>query len=307
VKQGDFERRCENWPTGITKGFVLPYQREISRDHKACILFLLDQSYSMVEPLGGSSHRKCDELAKAVNAWLYNMSIRASGNEGVRDYMDVGVIGYRTDQQANPIIGPALVGPLAGRELISITDIGNYPARIDTVVQQIRDEETGELMEFPSESPIWVDPVAEGSTPMCHVLYHAYQILSQWIQQHPDSFPPIVIHISDGESQDGDPVPYAEAIRGLATSDGNVLVFNCHLSMSQAEQIAFPSTPNGLPDELARVLFHMSSVLPDSFYRNALAEGIPMSPGARGMAFNADLVVLVKFLDMGTRAAVQLR
>ncbi len=307
MKQGDFERSCENWPTGITKGFVLPYQREISRDHKACILFLLDQSYSMVEPLGGSSHRKCDELAKAVNAWLYNMSIRASGNEGVRDYMDVGVIGYRTDQQANPIIGPALVGPLAGRELISITDIGNYPARIDTVVQQIRDEETGEWMEFPSESPIWVDPVAEGSTPMCHVLYHAYQILSQWIQQHPDSFPPIVIHISDGESQDGDPVPYAEAIRGLATSDGNVLVFNCHLSMSQAEQIAFPSTPNGLPDELARVLFHMSSVLPDSFYRNALAEGIPMSPGARGMAFNADLVVLVKFLDMGTRAAVQLR
>ena len=77
--------------------------------------------------------------------------------------------------------------------------------------------------------------------------------------------------------------------------------------MSQAQQIAFPSTPDGLPDELARVLFHMSSVLPDSFYRNALAEGIPMSPGARGMAFNADLVVLVKFLDMGTRAAVQLR
>jgi hypothetical protein len=32
-----------------------------------------------------------------------------------------------------------------------------------------------------------------------------------------------------------------------------------------------------------------------------------MSPGARGMAFNADMVVLVKFLDMGTRAAVQLR
>ena len=138
----------------------MPYQREISRDNKACILFLLDQSYSMVEPLGGSSHRKCDELAQAVNAWLYNMSIRASGNEGVRDYMDVGVIGYRTDQQANPIIGPALVGPLAGRELVSITDIGNYPARIDSVVQRIQDEETGELIEFPSESPIWIDPVA---------------------------------------------------------------------------------------------------------------------------------------------------
>ena len=91
----------------------------------------LDQSYSMVEPLGGSANRKCDELAHAVNAWLYNMSIRASGDEGIRDWMDVGVIGYRTDQQANPIIGPSLVGPLAGSELVSVTDMGNNPARIE--------------------------------------------------------------------------------------------------------------------------------------------------------------------------------
>jgi len=285
----------------------LPYQREISRDHKACILFLLDQSYSMVEPLGGSSRRKCDELAAAVNAWLYNISIRASGDEGIRDYMDVGLIGYRTDQQANPIIQSAWVGPLAGRELTSVTEIANYPARIDSVMQRIQDEETGQWMEFPSESPVWLDPVAEGSTPMCHVLYRAHQVLSQWIQQHPDSFPPIVIHISDGESQDGDPIPYADAVRGLATSDGPVLLFNCHLSMTNAQSILFPAGAQGLPDTLAGVLFQMSSELPEPFYRSAVAEGLPLQPGARGMAFNADMVVLVKFLDMGTRAAVQLR
>jgi hypothetical protein len=289
------------------KGPKLPYQREISRDHKACILFLLDQSYSMVEPLGGLPSRKCDELSNAVNSWLYNMSIRASGDEGIRDYMDVGVIGYRTDQQATPIIEPSLVGPLAGRQLVSITEIGNHPARIDTITQRVQDEETGEMIEFPSESPIWIDPVAEGSTPMCHVLYQAYQILAQWIQEHPESFPPIVIHISDGESQDGDPIPYADAIKNLATNDGNVLLFNCHLSMAQAEQVVFPSTPDGMPDELASVLFNMSSVLPEKFYHSAVTEGLQLQPGARGMAFNADIVVLVKFLDMGTRAAVQLR
>jgi hypothetical protein len=149
--------------------------------------------------------------------------------------------------------------------------------------------------------------MAEGSTPMCHVLYQAYQVLTEWIQQHPESFPPIVIHISDGESQDGDPIAYADAIKNLATNDGNVLLFNCHLSMTQAQQVLFPSAPDGLPDELAKILFNMSSVLPEVFFRNAVAEGIPLQPGARGMAFNADLVVLVKFLDMGTRAAVQLR
>ncbi len=285
----------------------MAYQREISRDHKACILFLLDQSFSMEEPLGGSENRKCDELVRAVNAWLFNMAIRASGDAGIRDWMDVGVIGYRTDQQATPIIEPTLVGPMTGRTLVSITDIGENPARIDTITQQIPDEETGGVIEIPSDNPVWIDPVAEGSTPMCHVLHRAYGILEQWIREHPDSFPPIVIHITDGESQDGDPIPYAEAVKSLATADGNVLLFNCHLSMTNAPSSIFPSTEEGLPDDLARILFRMSSVLPNIFYQNAQAEGYSVQQGARGMAFNADMVVLIKFLDMGTRAAMQLR
>ncbi len=283
------------------------YQREISRDNKACILFLLDQSYSMVEPLGGTEQRKCDGLVSAVNGWLHNIAIRASGDAGIRDWMDVGVIGYRTDQAAVPVIESALVGPLAGQQLVSITDIGNQPARIDTTTQQIVDDSTGETIEIPFDNPVWVDPVAEGSTPMCHVLHHAHGLLTPWIQQHPNSFPPIVIHISDGESQDGDPLPYAAAVRNLATSDGNVLLFNCHLSVTEANPVAFPASRDGLPDELAKVLFDMSSELPEPFFRTAVSEGITLQPGARGMAFNADIVQLVNFLDMGTRAAVQLR
>lgn len=285
----------------------MPYQREISRDYKACILFLIDQSYSMVEPLGNSSKRKCDELAAAVNAWLHNMAIRASGDDGIRDWMDVGVIGYRTDQAANPIIEPALTGQLAGRPLVSIVDIGNYPARIDSSVQQIRDDETGEMLEIPTDNPVWVDPVAEGSTPMCHVLHYAHSILSQWIAAHQQSFPPIVIHITDGESQDGDPIPYADAVKALATNDGNVLLFNCHLSMQASDSFVFPSNEPAVADPLAKVLFHMSSALPDPFFKSAVTEGFQLQPAARGMAFNADMVVLVKFLDMGTRAAVMLR
>lgn len=285
----------------------MPYQREMSRDHKGCVLFLLDQSYSMVEPLGGSEQRKCDQLAGAVNAWLHNMAIRAAGDAGIRDWLDVGVIGYRTDNHAMPIIEPVLQGPLAGRKLVSITDIGNHPARIDTVTQRIEDEDTGEVIEAPLDSPIWIDPIAEGSTPMCHVLHEAYQLLAGWIAEHPDSFPPMVVHITDGESQDSDPRPYAEALRSLATSDGNVLLFNCHLSMQSGGSVAFPSPGATFPDPLADTLFEMSSELPPPFFQSAVAEGIQLAAGARGMAFNADMVVLVKFLDMGTRPAMTLR
>jgi len=284
-----------------------PYTQEISRQNKACFLFLLDQSFSMEEPLGNSSNRKCDELVAAINGWLQNMAIRASGDEGIKDWMDVGVFGYRTDQGANPIIESALLGPLAGRTLVSITEIGSYPARIDTRVQYIPDEETGEMIQVPCEAPVWVDPRAEGGTPMCHMLYHAHELLSAWIAEHPHSFPPIVVHISDGESQDGDPIPYAEAVKALATEDGNVLLLNCHLSMTAADPFMFPASEQGLPDALARVLFYMSSVLPEPFLRHAMLEGFPLQPGARGMAFNADRVCLIQFLNMGTQAAPGLR
>ena len=284
-----------------------PYSQEISRQNKACFLFLLDQSFSMEEPLGSSSNRKCDELVTAINGWLQNMAIRASGDEGIKDWMEVGVFGYRTDQSANPIIESALTGPLAGRSLVSITEIGANPARIDCRTQYIPDEETGEMIEVPCEVPIWVDPVTEGGTPMCHMLYRAHEILSEWIGQHPKSFPPIVVHITDGESQDGDPIPYAEAVKNLATEDGGVLLLNCHLSMTAADPFMFPSSREGLPDELAKVLFDMSSVLPDPFVRHATMEGFQLQAGARGMAFNADMVCLIQFLNMGTQAAPGLR
>ncbi len=284
-----------------------PYSQEISRQNKACFLFLLDQSFSMEEPLGSSQNRKCDELVTAINGWLQNMAIRASGDEGIKDWMDVGVFGYRTDRSANPIIESALRGPLAGKTVVSIPEIGANPARIDTRNQFIPDEETGEMIQVPCEMPVWVDPVTEGGTPMCHMLYHAHEVLSGWIAQHPRSFPPIVVHITDGESQDGDPTPYAEAIKRLATEDGNVLLFNCHLSMTAAAPFMFPATDVGLPDELAKALFHMSSVLPEPFYRHAVMEGFPLQPNARGMAFNADMVCLIQFLNMGTQAAPGLR
>ena len=285
----------------------VPYSREISRQNKACFLFLLDQSFSMEEPLGNSPNRKCDELVAAINGWLQNMAIRASGDEGIRDWMDIGVFGYRTDQQANPIIESALQGPLASRMIVSITEIGTNPARIDTRMQYLPDEATGRMLELPCEVPVWVDPKAEGGTPMCHMLYHTHQILAEWIRRHPHSFPPIVVHITDGESQDGDPTAYAEAVRNLATEDGNVLLFNCHLSMTAADPFMFPSSEHGLPDELARVLFRMSSPLPEPFYRHGISEGFPLQPNARGMAFNADMVCLIQFLNMGTQAATGLR
>src|SRR5215471_17030747 len=74
----------------------MAYQADISRSNPGCFLFLLDQSGSMSDAFAGGSngHSKADELATIINRLLASLVIRCSKDEGVRDYFDVGVIGY---------------------------------------------------------------------------------------------------------------------------------------------------------------------------------------------------------------------
>jgi hypothetical protein len=282
------------------------YAAEISRENKACFLFLLDQSFSMVEPLANSPTSKAQQLALVVNNWLKNMVLKAQSGTTVKDWMDIGVLGYRTDQQANPIIAPAFQGPLATNWLSPLPEIAAH-ARIQDAVLEVPDPETGQMIQTPTKVSVWLEPVSEGSTPMCNTLHLAHGILAEWVQAHPRSFPPIVIHVTDGQSEDGDPVPYADGLRNLETQDGHLLLFNCHLSMTAADPILFPHSAEILPDKEARTLFAMSSEFPQPIFQRAVAEGFPLQPGARGMVFNSEITSLIKFLDLGTRIAAKLR
>ncbi|MFN3982190.1 MAG: vWA domain-containing protein [Caldilinea sp.] len=274
----------------------MPYQAEISRSNPSCFLFLIDQSGSMEDPFAGgdSSRRKADLLADAINRLLQNLVIKCAKEEGIRDYFHVGVIGYGAK------VGPALGGQLAGRELVPISDIGNLPARIEERKKKVEDG-AGGLVEQTIRFPIWFDPVYHGATPMCQALTLAHDILARWLPQHPDSFPPIVINITDGEATDGDPSTAADALRSLATSDGNVLLFNVHLSSKGAKPIEFPASADQLPDQHAQLMFELSSPLTPYMRTVAQQEGYSITEGSRGFVFNADMISVIKFLDIGTR------
>src|SRR5262249_27808138 len=121
------------------------------------------------------------------------------------------------------------------------------------------------------------------------------------IAQHPTSFPPIVFNITDGEATDGDPTNAADLVKNLTTNDGNILLFNVHVSSTQAAPVQFPDNETGLPDNFARLLFRISSPLPGYMRAFALQDGLAASDGARGFLFNADPVAVIQFLDIGTR------
>lgn len=277
----------------------MPYNAEISRANPSCFLFLVDQSLSMKEPFGISDNglTKANGVADAVNTLLQNLVSKCTKSDGIRDYYYVGVIGYGGNG-----VGPAFGGSLARKDLVPISLVGNCPARVEQRVKQVTDPR-GNLVDRRYNSPIWFEPVAGGGTPMCAALKKATEILKPWILQHPYCFPPLVINISDGESSDGMPTRDAKDLTSLTSSDGNVLLFNLHLSSFSQKAVEYPDKETELEDEYAKDLFKISSPL-TSYMRKVLSdEGFKITDNSRGFVFNADLSCLIKFLDIGTRPA----
>ena len=283
------------------------YQKSAERANPACILFLIDQSFSMTEGLAGSTdpeRTKIKFLATAVNRFISDLiGMCEKGEDMPRDYFYIGVIAYTTDRSNPPnvLVGPVLQGKngtLSSRDLVSVPDLFNDPLAIEDRMKKF-DDGAGGLIDMPVKFPIWYqepDPMTMGGTPMCHALEYARGIAEAWCGSRPDSFPPVIVHLTDGEPTDADPEPYAEALKSLATNDGNVLLFNCHLSTSQAAPVVFPVSESMLTDDYAKLLFRMSSELPDSPEVRAQLEskGVNFAKGARGMVFNADTTAMLE-------------
>src|SRR3954469_17496269 len=217
----------------------MSYTAEISRTHPSCFLFLIDQSGSMQEGWAGEAGKnKAEGLSTIINRLLQNLVLKCAKSEGVRDYYDVGVIGY------GATVGPAFSGALTGKELVPVGEIANQPARIEERSKKV-DDGAGGILDQNIKFPIWFDAVANGGTPMCQAMSRAQSILTRWVNEQPTSFPPIVINITDGQATDGDPAAAANALKDLKTEDGHVLLFNIHVSSVPSSPIEFPSGEAG--------------------------------------------------------------
>jgi hypothetical protein len=270
----------------------MPYSAEISRTHPTCFLFLIDQSGSMAQPLGGGNKTKAQGVADSVNRLLQSLVFRCTKGNQVLDRYLVGVIGYGSK------VGTALGGALAGRDLVPVSQIAQHPLRVEQRTTHAHGEGGGPAKKV--RFPIWFEPAASGKTPMCQALGLAAQTMQDFLSRHADCFPPIVINISDGLPTDGDPRPIADRIRNLSSSDGNVLLFNLHLSYRKEQPVEFPDSEESLPNDHARLLFQMSSPLPPPMLKMQVGDFV-LPEGSRGFVFNADLVAVIQFLDIGTR------
>jgi hypothetical protein len=199
-------------------------------------------------------------------------------------------------------VEPAFGGKLAGQPLVALPDLRDNPIAV-------RETPSVDIGAPPSRMPVWVEPVHGYRTPMCQAVAVAGAHVYEWASAHPDSFPPIVINITDGMVTDSpyegaDLGEWAQRLTNIQTSDGPALFFNIFLSPMASNGVLFPATDYGLP-EPGPQLFHISSLLPPPMITNAQSTGTMVEPGARGFGFNADATMLVRFLEVGTKVDVR--
>ncbi|OBF45926.1 hypothetical protein A5719_00015 [Mycolicibacterium peregrinum] len=276
----------------------MSYTAEISRATPTCFVFVVDQSASMDDAIGGEVRQKKSEVvADAINRLLQELTLRCAKEEGVRDYFHVAVLGY-----GGNLVNSAFGGPLSGRDLVPISEVAESPAEIADRTKKVPDG-AGGLVEQQVKFPIWLYPRAGGGTPMVQALTRAEALVASWVDQHPAGFPPVVLHLTDGESNDGDPTEIATKLRSQLTTDGNVLLFNLHVSDQGGTPISFPASDASLPDQFSRLLFAMSSLLPSQMRSLASNQGHRIEEGSKGFVYNADVAGIVQFLEIGTRAS----
>jgi hypothetical protein len=262
------------------------YSEPMSKKRPGCIVVLIDQSGSMSDPFAGSEKQAKDAAcALAVNRVLRELVLCCSRGKSISPRCEIGVIGY-----GGANVASAVGGRLSGKTLVSIADVADSPLRVDR----------SEARPY----PVWIEPKASGGTPMTAAFVLASEWLSEWTARHPDSFPPIVINITDGEPDDEDSVPVVgRRLCQISTSNGAALLLNAHISSTAGNEVLLPDSDVGLPDAYARLLFDLSSVLPDSLRKSAEVQGFATTPSSRGFVYNANVETLVRLLTFGSRPA----
>jgi hypothetical protein len=272
----------------------MTYSAEISRERPTCFLFVIDQSGSMDEKTEGG-RSKAQFVADVLNKTFYTLVTNCTKADGVRSYFDLGVVAYGGEG-----VKPGLSGTLASNIGHPIRDIADNPARIEERLKKV-DDGAGGIIEQKTKFPVWFDPKASGGTPMCAALTRVAEVIAEWCDRHQGSYPPTVLHVTDGQSTDGSPEEIASGLRQLSTTDGECLVFNLHVTNGGGREVIFPTSEGELPDEYSKMLFRMSSPLPSHLIKVAQDKGYALSDGARGFIFNAGPEFIVDFFEIGTR------
>ena len=283
------------------------YQQTFSRSTPGCIMFLIDRSDSMRQPWGNSGLTLAEGAARAINKILLELCVKSTKEQGgaLRRYFYVGIYGYGLCPSTG---GEGVESALPG----SLADARHRPAARTGRPSDRGARGAARWTRCRALAGAGVDRArttasarrcARRSPPRDATCIRLGERASRTPSRRSSSTSPTGWSpTARTTAPTSPPGPTADSI---ATTDGRALLFNIFLSPPSGHGVWFPREGGGPARTRVPQLFAISSALPSAMIDNARAAQIDVVPGARGFVFNADLAMLVKFLEIGTRFEVQ--
>lgn len=279
------------------------YTAQITRNTPTAFIFLIDQSVSMQKytTLYGEEMPMAEAVARIVNHQLNELVLRCIKGSETRDYYNIAIIGYGENAYSG------WKGELEGRDFVKPSELKEHPYKKITTKKETRTRKGVKVVEI--EEVQWIEAEAtEGWTRVHHAFEKAKGLLDEWMEKHHDKdcYPPTIINITDGEFNGATKeyvLQQANELKSMFTNDGNVILFNIHISANKAVCVTCPASKDEVSfSSLATTMYEMSSLLPMR-YSDRIADlrgdGTPNNRYT-AMSINADMSTLIQLMDIGT-------
>jgi hypothetical protein len=266
--------------------------QQFSSAHPGLIAYVIDQSGSMSEsyPEGGT---KAKFTQLAVSSAI-NETINANfDGETPKDRANISLIGFgksvqeiRTDK---------------------LSEFANNPYRIESGTKKVSDGNGG-LVEVAVQNPVYFEPVADGLTPLAEALGVVKQVFIRIKEKYPESPDSVAILVTDGMPRSEGVADAVEEANAIALAEEikamGGLIFGCHIGNGR-NKCEFPVTEDELPDDQAKFIYKVCSIVPESYKEAARKLELNVSENSRAMVTNADPTTFVKFINFGSSGTNQ--
>ena len=279
------------------------YTAQITRNTPTAFIFLIDQSVSMrkTTTLYGEEMPMAEAVARIVNHQLNELVLRCIKGSETRDYYDIAIIGYGEKAYSG------WKGELEGRDFVKPSELKEHPYKKITTKKETRTRKGVKVVEV--EEVQWIEAEATKSwTRVHHAFEKAKGLLDEWMEKHheKDCYPPTIINITDGIFNGATKeyvLQQANELKSMFTNDGNVILFNIHISADKDVSVTCPASKDEVSfSSLATTMYEMSSLLPMR-YSDRIADlrgdGTPNNRYT-AMSINADMSTLIQLMDIGT-------
>lgn len=278
------------------------YTAQITRSTPTAFIFMIDHSVSMrrTTQINGDTMTLAEAVARIVNQQINELVLRCVKNNEVRHYYDIAVIGYGDKAYFG------WNGELSGRGFVSPEELVQHPFKTITIKEEKKTRRGPVIKEV--QKTQWVEARHDGHWTHLHEAFGLVKnLLSDWMEKYSTNncYPPTIINITDGEfngSSNDILLQEANEIKSEFTNDGNVLLWNIHVTPNAGDKHIFPVNKSELGDDAySGLLFDMSSLLPPR-YANDVAQIRTIAEDKRfvAMATNTDMSTLIQLMDIGT-------